>query len=502
MEDPLRRRGEREAHRPGRSRGFLLLFLLVLISCRGEDARPSSAPPEPERALSGAGGPAAPVPRTPTPDPPRPGVSPDRELYLVQPGDTLSAIAAQFQTTVEAIQALNPGVDPQRLAVGQPLWIPLGVQERGPSEKLIPDSELVYGPAYLRFSVADAIRRFGGYLSRYQETVGGRTRTGAQIVEEVARNHSVGPRVLLTLLEMQSGWVRGEPADDRARLYPMGWERPGAEGLYRQLNWAADRLNDGYYGFKGRWMWTVRFADGRRVRVAEGLNAGTVAVQAFLAAVRAPEDWARAVSSRGFPAVYRALFGDPFREEPPVSVPPEPTWRLPWADGEMWYFTGGPHGGWGNGAAWGALDFAPPDVEGCAPSRYWARAAADGLIVRTGEGVVVLDTDGDGHEETGWVMVYLHIAAEGRIPPGTRVRAGDPLGHPSCEGGFADAAHVHLARRLNGEWVPIAPGQPFRLGGWEALPSFALYEGALARDGERKTACACKDDARNGIPAP
>jgi LasA protease len=61
---------------------------------------------------------------------------------------------------------------------------------------------------------------------------------------------------------------------------------------------------------------------------------------------------------------------------------------------------------------------------------------------------------------------------------------------------------VHLARRLNGEWVPIAPGQPFRLGGWEALPSFALYEGALARDGERKTACACKDDARNGIPAP
>lgn len=443
-----------------------------------------------------------PAVRTPTPDPPRAGVDAGRELYLVQAGDTLVALAQQFQTTVEAILALNPGLDPQRLYVGQPLWIPVGVKEHGPALKLIPDSELVYGPAYRDFSTAEAIHRFGGYLSRYQETVGGEVWTGARIVEEVARNHSVGPRVLLTLLEMQSGWVRGEPADEQARLYPMGWERPGYEGLYRQLNWAADRLNDGYYGFKGRHMWTMRFADGRRVRVAEGLNAGTVAVQTFLAAVLPPEAWARAVGPSGFPAVYRALFGEPFRPEPEPSVPPEPTWQLPWGDGELWYFTGGPHGGWGNGAAWGALDFAPPDVDGCALSRSWVRAVADGIVARTGEGLVVLDTDGDGREETGWVVVYLHIAAQGRIPPGVRVRAGDPLGHPSCEGGFADAAHVHLARRLNGEWVPIDAGHPFRLGGWEALPSFALYEGALVRGEERKIACACKDELRNGIRAP
>lgn len=479
--------------------GLAAWGIMVLIAC----ARPVMERPV---LPTGTAGPrlAVPlsVPRTPTPDPPRTGVDPERELYLVQAGDTLSGLAQQFQTTVDAILALNPGIDPQRLAVGQPLWIPLGIREKGPAWKLIPDSELVYGPAYLDFSIPEAIRRFGGYLSRYQETIGGRTLSGAEIVEEVARNHSVGPRVLLALLEMQSGWVRGEPVDERARLYPMGWERPGYEGLYRQLNWAADRLNDGYYGFKGRHMWTLRFADGRRIRVADGLNAGTVAVQAFLAAVLSPEAWAQAVGPSGFPAVYRALFGEPFRPEPALSILPEPAWRLPWGDGELWYFTGGPHGGWGNGAAWGALDFAPPDVDGCTPSRYWARAVADGVVARTGEGLVVLDTDGDGREETGWVMVYLHIAAEGRIPPGARVRAGDPLGHPSCEGGFADAAHVHLARRLNGEWVPIESGRPFRLGRWEALPSLTLYEGVLVRGEERKIACACKDEPRNGIPAP
>ena len=30
-----------------------------------------------------------------------------------------------------------------------------------------------------------------------------------------------------------------------------------------------------------------------------------------------------------------------------------------------------------------------------------------------------LDLDGDGNEETGWVIVYLHIATEGRVPVGT-----------------------------------------------------------------------------------
>ncbi|WP_376789823.1 LysM peptidoglycan-binding domain-containing protein [Thermoflexus sp.] len=472
---------------------------LVGIACQ---ARVAPAEPSPLGTLERLPAMPSPAWRTPTPDPPRAGGDPDRELYLVQAGDTLAALAQQFQTTVEAILTLNPGLDPQRLQIGQPLWIPVGVKAQGPALKLIPDSELVYGPAYRDFSTAEAIRRLGGYLSRYQEIIGGRARTGIEIVEEVARNHSVGPRVLLTLLEMQSGWVRGEPVDDQARLYPMGWKQPGSEGLYRQLNWAADRLNDGYYGFKGRHMGTIRFANGRRVRVADGLNAGTVAVQAFLAAVLPPEAWARAVGPSGFPAVYRALFGEPFRPGPAPSMSPEPAWQLPWGDGELWYFTGGPHGGWGNGAAWGALDFAPPDVEGCAISHYWVRAVADGVVVRTGEGLVVLDTDGDGREETGWVMVYLHIAAEGRVPPGTRVRVGDPLGHPSCEGGFADAAHVHLARRLNGEWVPIEPGRPFRLGGWEAHPSFALYEGTMVRGDEQKIACACKDELRNGIRAP
>jgi hypothetical protein len=34
------------------------------------------------------------------------------------------------------------------------------------------------------------------------------------------------------------------------------------------------------------------------------------------------------------------------------------------------------------------------------------------------------------------------------------VKTGDRIGHPSCEGGAANATHVHIARRYNGEWIP------------------------------------------------
>ncbi|NJN16711.1 MAG: LysM peptidoglycan-binding domain-containing protein [Oscillochloris sp.] len=46
--------------------------------------------------------------------------------YVVQPGDVLARIADQFNTTIEAIVALNPGINPDSLTVGEVLRIPVG----------------------------------------------------------------------------------------------------------------------------------------------------------------------------------------------------------------------------------------------------------------------------------------------------------------------------------------------------------------------------------------
>ena len=44
--------------------------------------------------------------------------------YQIQAGDTLFALAGRFNTTVEAIVAANPGIDPENLQIGQTICIP------------------------------------------------------------------------------------------------------------------------------------------------------------------------------------------------------------------------------------------------------------------------------------------------------------------------------------------------------------------------------------------
>jgi LysM repeat protein len=44
--------------------------------------------------------------------------------YIIQPGDTFWNLAGQYGTTVEAIMAVNPGVDPNNLLIGQIICVP------------------------------------------------------------------------------------------------------------------------------------------------------------------------------------------------------------------------------------------------------------------------------------------------------------------------------------------------------------------------------------------
>jgi hypothetical protein len=78
---------------------------------------------------------------------------------------------------------------------------------------------------------------------------------------------------------------------------------------------------------------------------------------------------------------------------------------------------------------------------------------------------------------------------------------GDPIGHPSCEGGLSDATHVHIARKFNGEWIAADGPLPFVLSGWEAQSSGKAYDGTLSQGKVVRTACECWDKDYNGIQA-
>ncbi len=74
------------------------------------------------------------------------------------------------------------------------------------------------------------------------------------------------------------------------------------------------------------------------------------------------------------------------------------------------------------------------------------------------------------------------------------------IGHPSCEGGFADAMHLHIARRFNGEWILAGSGPtPFALSGWTTCEGQGAYDGALTKGDATRTAGECMLDDYNGF---
>ncbi|HET7376252.1 MAG TPA: hypothetical protein VFK30_06060, partial [Anaerolineae bacterium] len=146
-----------------------------------------------------------------------------------------------------------------------------------------------------------------------------------------------------------------------------------------------------------------------------------------------------------------------------------------------------------------AIDFTPPDQSNCTPSAHWVIAMTTGLVDRSDMGEVLVDLGEDGHEQSGWAILYMHIADQDRVSVGTKVNPGDHIGHPSCTGGAANATHVHIARRYNGEWIPAAGPVPMVLDGWQVGGEATEYDGNLSKDDQVKVACECRDEVKDGI---
>ncbi len=436
----------------------------------------------------------APAGPTPTANSPAalPTLRTESTLYTVVSGDNLAAIAMRHQVSVAQILKVNDLEDPSLITPDQVLTIPpASANELATAFKTVPDSEIFYGPSMVGFDVAGVIWQFNGKLQAYQEEIeDGRSLTGTQIVQEVADNFSVNPRLLLVVIEQQSGWLKGNSKAGVSESYPLGFKNTNYKGLYKQLGWAANELTRGYTLWENQAVAVWTLADGEVVRIDPTINAGTAAVQYFLGLLLGKPEWKVAVAESGLYATYNAIFGNPFAFTYEPLLPADlqqPELELPLAAGDVWSYTGGPHWGWGTGSTWAALDFAPPGTEedyGCFESQTPVVAVADGQIVRSGNGAVVLDLDMDGSEHTGWTILYMHIAEQDRIPAGRNVKEGDLIGYASCEGGVSTGTHFHIARRYNGVWIAADGDVPFILGGWVASSLGSVYDGYLTKDGQ------------------
>jgi murein DD-endopeptidase MepM/ murein hydrolase activator NlpD len=436
-----------------------------------------------------------PAPRSATPTPVIPQTLPtlrvNEDLYTIQSGDSLVGIALRNQVSVRQIIEANNIENPDLISPDQVITIPpASANELATSFRIIPDSEIIYGPSVKDFDIESIVWQFNGKLNWYEEELSdGTILSGAEIVQRVANEQSVNPRLLLALIEHQSGCLRSRNEDCDLEKYPLGLINSNQKGLYKQLSWAANELLRG----SGWWekallaVWTL--ADGDVMRIDASINAGTAGLQHLFSLTQSKSAWKQTVSENGFYQTYNELFGYPFAFSVDPLVPEDlvqPELILPLAEGDVWLLTSGPHWAWGTGSAWAALDFAPPgedDDYGCYSSDAPVLAAADGLVVRSAGSAVVIDLDGDGYEQTGWTLNYFHISEASRIPVGTRVATGDVIGISSCEGGVTNGTHFHIARRYNGVWIDAGGEIPFNLGGWVARSYGTVYDGSLTREG-------------------
>ncbi|MEW6085162.1 MAG: peptidoglycan DD-metalloendopeptidase family protein [Chloroflexota bacterium] len=459
----------------------------------------SCAPREPNTAIENMITPLAPT-VVPAPTSGRPQYQPGELVeYIAQNGDTLPALAKRFNTSTNEIFEANPIIprDATTLPVGLPMKIPIYYLPLWGTEfQSIPDHAFINGPAQVGFNTSAFVASTDGWLKDYRTYAGGERRTGAEMVEYVATNYSISPRLLLALLEYQTGALtQPEPPEEK---YLLGFRRTFYDSPYLQLVIAANTLNNGYYGWRSGSLIEFELTDRSLTRPDPWQNAGSVAIQYYFSRLQSGDEYLASIGPGGLARTYSTLFGDPTQDST-IVIPgslQQPELRFPFRAGHVWSYTSGPHTGWGTGEPFAALDFAPAsDITGCyvVGRDIYATAMADGLVVRSDVDGVVIDLDKDGDERTGWVLFYLHTATDSRVTVGKEVKAGDPIGYPSCEGGSSTGTHVHVARKYNGEWILAYGPLAFNLEGWVAGGTEVSREGTLTRGAQTIVACECSD---------
>ncbi|MBN2086351.1 MAG: LysM peptidoglycan-binding domain-containing protein [Anaerolineales bacterium] len=403
------------------------------------------------------------------------GRRPSEEYYAYrsQSGDSLSSIAVRFgvgKSEIWDTSGLHLS-DRGFLAPGLILSIPKRLAGLTESTHLLPDAEFIHSQTSAKFDVENFILGKRGFLLHYRDEDG---RSGADIIAKLARDNSVNPGIMLSLLEYTSGWLTQTDPAPGSLDYPMRFRDIHHRGLYSQMMLAVDYLERGYYGWREAKILRLYFNDGQNIRLAPDLNAGTVAVMYYFSRITGTSAAWRAEMEK-FLGIHSDLFGDPRAAEAAPLYSGEvyqPYLILPFGLRQSWCFSNGPHGAWDAKGPAAALDFAPPQDEFSGPLTRMILASASGCVVRSEKNTVVLDLDCDGSEQTGWNLVYYHLAEQGRARQNSRVFQGQKIGYASCEGGLCTGIHVHMARKFNGEWMLAGGPIPFVLSGW----NLAAYE--------------------------
>ena len=280
----------------------MLVIIFFLSSCNLQVAY-SPAPSTPTQNINVPAFAQTPLPVRRTY---RPGELVD---YTAQTGDTLPALAARFNTTVNEIFEANPQIprDATTMPPGMPMKIPIYYLALWASPfQIIPDHAFVNGPTVVGFNTSAYVKSQPGWLKNYRVYAGDKWRSGAEMVDYVAVNYSINPRLLLAILEYQGGALTQPAPPVKKNL--LGFTQTYWENPYLQLVIAANTLNNGYYGWRIGNLTEFEDTSNILIRPDPWQNAASVSIQYYYSRIFAGDKYALATGPRGLFQTYESLF--------------------------------------------------------------------------------------------------------------------------------------------------------------------------------------------------
>jgi len=336
-------------------------------------------------------------------------------------------------------------------------------------KQFLSDGQFVYGPNVGDFNLENYLMHNAPHLMKYADDLYGRS-----------EYFSINPKVYLTLLELHSQLISNPNSNATEDPFSLS-----NGGFISQIDYVSNKMVEAYYlhlysysalPVLQRNLEPFTTPEGITINVDSGLNAGTYAVVAGLAAINEQNISLILDNSNmgGFYQTYISLFenDDPLDESNQIFIPgevgalaaPDYVLQLPYLRGLSWRF-GGVHNNSGGTTFTDAssLDFYPWPVSwGVDTSNMWVVAAASGIPTRVSAcGFKILHSD-------GWETTYYHLEntqfITGSINQNDKIGViANTLAEATCTGGAASGPHVHFSLKRNGAYVAIN-GTP--LSGW------------------------------------